>query len=153
MAGKFTQAAHLWREMTQIEFRVKRWHKKYEILNYIESHNFGLNYVLIKSNHTALQTYKVEERTFGTPCSSKRSLSPFQFQLLTIISSFIGTDFMTGNSLCSKIKLSIITLITRYINLATLKLVKHSSVQTLIHFTRTLLLFRFVIASMWSMSL
>ena len=37
MAGKFTQAAHLWREMTQIEFRVKRWHKKYEILNYIES--------------------------------------------------------------------------------------------------------------------
>ena len=56
MAGKFTQAAHLWRETTQIEFRVKRWHKKYEILNYIESHNFGLNYVLIKSNRTALQT-------------------------------------------------------------------------------------------------
>ena len=56
MAGKFTQAAHLWRETTQIEFRVKRWHKKYKILNYIESHNFGLNYVLIKSNRTALQT-------------------------------------------------------------------------------------------------
>ena len=56
MAGKFTQAAHLWREMTQIEFRVKRWHKKYEVLNYIESHNFDLNYVLIKSNRTALQT-------------------------------------------------------------------------------------------------
>ena len=68
MAGKFTRAAHLWREITQIEFRVKRWHKKYEILNQIESHNFGLNYVLIKSNRTALQTYKVEERTFGTPC-------------------------------------------------------------------------------------
>ena len=30
MAGKFTRAAHLWREITQIEFRVKRWHKKYE---------------------------------------------------------------------------------------------------------------------------
>ena len=29
---------------------------------------FGLNYVLIKSNRTALQTYKVEERFFGTPC-------------------------------------------------------------------------------------
>ena len=56
MAAKFTQAAHLWREITQIEFRVKRWHKKYEVLNYIESHNFGLNYVLIKSNRTALQT-------------------------------------------------------------------------------------------------
>ena len=41
------------------------------ILNYIESHNFGLNYVLIKSNRTALQTYKGEERTFGTPCISK----------------------------------------------------------------------------------
>ena len=27
-----------------------------------------LNYVLIKSNRTALQTYKGEERTFGTPC-------------------------------------------------------------------------------------
>ena len=67
MAGKFTRAAHLWREITQIEFRVKRWHKKYEMLNQIESHNFGLNYVLIKFNRTALQTYKVEERTFGTP--------------------------------------------------------------------------------------
>ena len=62
MAGKFTRAAHL------------RWRKKYEILNYIESHNFGLNYVLIKSNRTALQTYKVEERTFGTPCRD----SPFK---------------------------------------------------------------------------
>ena len=53
----------------RLEFRVKRWHRKYEILNYIESHILGLNYVLIKSNRTALQTYKVEERTFGTPCS------------------------------------------------------------------------------------
>ena len=68
MAGKFTRAAQLWREITQIEFRVKRWHKKYEILNYIESHNLSLNYALIKSNRTALQTYKGEERTFGTPC-------------------------------------------------------------------------------------
>ena len=72
MAGKFTRAADLWREITQIEFRVNRWHKKYEILNQIESHNFGLNYVLIKSNRTALQTYKAEERTFGTPCKSTR---------------------------------------------------------------------------------
>ena len=69
MAAKFTRAAHLWREMTQIEFRVKRWHKKYEILNYIESHNFHLNYMLIKSNRNVLQTYKVEERTFWTPCN------------------------------------------------------------------------------------
>ena len=68
MTGKFTRAAHLWREITQIEFRVKRGNKKYEILNKIESHNFGLNYVLIRSNRTALQTYKGDERTFGTPC-------------------------------------------------------------------------------------
>ena len=33
MVGKFTRSAHLWREITQIEYRVKRWHKKYEILN------------------------------------------------------------------------------------------------------------------------
>ena len=30
MAGKFIRAAHVRREITQIEFRVKRWHKKYE---------------------------------------------------------------------------------------------------------------------------
>ena len=30
MAGKFTQAVHLWRKITQIEFQVKRLHKKYE---------------------------------------------------------------------------------------------------------------------------
>ena len=47
MAQKFTIAAHLWRENTHIEFRVKRWHKKFEILNYIERHNFHLNYMLI----------------------------------------------------------------------------------------------------------
>ena len=48
--------------------RVKRWHNKYEIINQIERQNFWLNYFLIKSNRTALQTYKVEERVFGTPC-------------------------------------------------------------------------------------
>ena len=69
MPQKYTIAAHLWREITHIEFRVKRWHKKYEILNYIESHNFYLNYMLIKSNRNVLQTYKVEERTFWTPCN------------------------------------------------------------------------------------
>ena len=48
--------------------------------------------------------------------------------------------------------LLIVTLITSYTNLATVKLVKHYSVQTLIHFIRTLLIFRFVIASMGPMS-
>ena len=44
------------------------WHNKYKILNCIERHNFSLNDLLTKSNRTALQFYKVEERTFGTPC-------------------------------------------------------------------------------------
>ena len=52
-----------------------------------------------------------------------------------------------------KIKITFVTLITSYTNLATLKLDTHSSVQTLIDFTRTLLTFRFVIASMRSMVL
>ena len=50
----------------------------------------------------------------------------------------------------AKIKITSVTLITSYTNLATVKFVKHSSFQTLIHFTRTLrtlLIFRFVITS------
>ena len=53
----------------------------------------------------------------------------------------------------AKIKITVGALITSYTNLATLKLVTHSSVPTRIHFTRTLLIFRFVIASMGFMSL
>ena len=49
------------------------------------------------------------------------------------------------------IKNTIVTLITSHTNLATLKLDTHSSVQTLIDFTGTLLIFRFVIASTRSM--
>ena len=47
--------------------------------------------------------------------------------------------------------MTIVTLVTSYKKLVTLKLDTHSSVQTLIHFKRTLLTFRFVIASMRSM--
>ena len=39
-----------------------------KIVNWIESHNFCLNDFLTKSNRTEIQTYKVEERTFTTPC-------------------------------------------------------------------------------------
>ena len=38
-------------------------------LNYIMKHNFCFSDLLTKSNRTTLQSYKVEERTFGTPCS------------------------------------------------------------------------------------
>ena len=44
--------------------RVKRWHNKYEVFTRLKD-NFCINDFLIKSNRTALQTYKVEERTFG----------------------------------------------------------------------------------------
>ena len=36
-------------------------------------HNFCLSNLLTKSNRTTLQSYKVEERTFGTPCAAKRA--------------------------------------------------------------------------------
>ena len=62
--------AHLsWREVHKSNIRVTRWHTKYEIL-IILKHNFCLNDLLTKSNRTTLQSYKVEERTFGTPCKT-----------------------------------------------------------------------------------
>ena len=42
--------------------------KSMKIVNYIERHNFHLKDLLTKSNRTEIQTYEVEERTFGTPC-------------------------------------------------------------------------------------
>ena len=54
-------------EVHKSNIGVKRWHNKYKILNYIERRNFGLNDFLTKSNRTALQLYRVGERTFGTP--------------------------------------------------------------------------------------
>ena len=39
-----------------------------KIVNQIERHNFCFNDLLNKFNRTEIQTYKVEERTFGTPC-------------------------------------------------------------------------------------
>ena len=39
-----------------------------KIGNYNERHNFCWNDLLTKSNRTEIQTSKVEERTFGTPC-------------------------------------------------------------------------------------
>ena len=51
---------HLWRVSTQIEYSSQKWHNKYDLLT--------------KSNRTEKQTYKVEERTFGTPCIRKNGL-------------------------------------------------------------------------------
>ena len=62
-----------------------------KIVNYNERHNFCWNDLLTKSNRTEIQTYKVEERTFGTPCS---------VSLLTGARSFsLGNTFLKLNSL------------------------------------------------------
>ena len=55
-------------EVHKWHIRDTRWHNKYKILNLTERHNFCLNDLLTKSNRTTLQSYKVEERTFGAPC-------------------------------------------------------------------------------------
>ena len=118
-----------------------------------EKHNAQYKNKYINS-HSAKQNWKNKKNCYRYHSSSQRSLSPFWFQLLTIFSSFIGRDFYHRQLLVFrivKIKITIVTLITSYTNLATLKLDTHSSVQTLIDFTRTLLTFRFVIASMRSM--
>ena len=64
-------------------------------------------------------TYRSKNTTRKNCCSyhssSKRSLSPFWFQLLTIVSSFIGTDFCHRELAVfrnAKIKITIVTLIT-----------------------------------------
>ena len=63
-------------EVHKSNTRIKRWHNKYKILNYIERHNFCLNdlHLLTKSNLTALQIYRLEEQTFGTPCMPHKKI-------------------------------------------------------------------------------
>ena len=69
VAGKYARArAPLARKYANRIFESKDGTKSMKIVNYIERHNFGWNYLLTKSNRTETQTYKVEERTFGTPC-------------------------------------------------------------------------------------
>ena len=65
VAGKYTRArAPLARKQTNRIFTTSD-----KLVNYIERHNFYLNDLLTKSNRTEIQTYKVEERSFGTPCN------------------------------------------------------------------------------------
>ena len=69
LAGKYTRArAPLARKQTNRIFTTSDKLVNYnKLVNYIERHNFCLNDLLTKSNRTEIQTYKVEERTFGTP--------------------------------------------------------------------------------------
>ena len=70
VAGKYTRTrAPLARKYTNGIFESKDSTTRMKIVNYFERHNFCLNDLLTKSNRTEIQTYNVEERTFGTPCS------------------------------------------------------------------------------------
>ena len=71
MAGKYTRAREpSARKYTNRIFESKDGTTSMKIVNYIERHNFCWNDLLTKSNRTEIQTYEVEERTFGTPCNS-----------------------------------------------------------------------------------
>ena len=73
VAGKYTRArAPLARKYTNRIFESKYDTISMKIVNSIERHNFSSNDLLIKSNRTEIQTYKVGERTFGTPCNRKK---------------------------------------------------------------------------------
>ena len=70
VAGKYTRArAPLARKYTNRIFESKDGLTSMKIVNSVDRHNFCLNDLLTKSNRTEIQTYKVEERTFGTPCN------------------------------------------------------------------------------------
>ena len=58
------------RKYTDRIFESKDGTKSMKIVSYIERHNFCWNDLLtnLKSNRTEIQTFEVEERTFGTPC-------------------------------------------------------------------------------------
>ena len=75
-------------------------------------------------------------------CSRKFSVGKTQKVVFHLLSNRISRKILVNGKQ---------PLITSHTNLATLKLDIHSSVQTLIDYTPTLLIFRFVIASMKSL--
>ena len=69
MAGKYTRArATLAGKYTNQIFKSKDGTTSIKIVNLIQRHNVCLNDLLTKFNPTEIQSYKVEERTSGTPC-------------------------------------------------------------------------------------
>jgi len=76
VAGKYTHARPpLARKYTNRIFESKDGTTSVKLVNKIERHNFCLNDMLTKSNHTEILTYKVEERTFGTSCVVSSNLA------------------------------------------------------------------------------
>ena len=75
-AEKYTRArAPLAQTCTNRIFETNNGTTRMKIVNYIERHNFCWNDLLTKSNRTEIQTYKLEERTFGTPCAAVEGLT------------------------------------------------------------------------------
>ena len=68
--------------MEKLNIPIKRWRKKYMILYQTKINNFCINDFFHEYNRKliTLQTYKVEERTFGTPCIL------FRFEINTNVS-------------------------------------------------------------------
>ena len=54
---------HLWRRSTQIEYSSQMMAQQASMKTFVAEY-----LLYTKSNRTEIQTYKVEERTFGTPC-------------------------------------------------------------------------------------
>ena len=63
-------------------------------------HNFCLSDLLTKSNRTTLQSYKVEERTFGTPC--KTNILIYLYYELYIVFIFVLEIYASVNSTCAR---------------------------------------------------
>ena len=71
----------------------------YNIHNYMKKHNaqYKNNYI---NSHSAKQNWKNKKNCCSYHSSSKRGLRPFWFHLLTIVSSFIGTEILSQATRC-----------------------------------------------------
>ena len=90
----YTRArAPLVRKYTDRIFESKDGTASMKIVNYIERHNFRWNYLLTKSNRTEIQTYEVEERTFGTPCTTNIHNPPWKSPEVWDFTAFPSSKF------------------------------------------------------------
>ena len=104
MAGKYTRArAPFARMYTNQMFESKDGTTRIKIVNQIKRHNVCLNDLLTKFNRTEIQTYKVEERTFGTPCIL--DTLPFEFTSLknvfTLVVQLLNSTFLFDLARCT----------------------------------------------------
>ena len=130
VAGKYTRArAPLARKYTNRIFESKDGRTSMKIVNYIEGHNFCWNDLLTKSNRSEIQTYKVEERTFGTPCIFFVIVSRYA-DIKAIRSSLSGSTTLSAVGWCTSTALESQK---RMINAVAPNLVKSISIWIWIH--------------------